>query len=192
MPPRSWAALGPLRAPRARRSSSRSPKQPAHRRDGESTRGSNRTMFGEWFGVNSVAWCNIFVSYCFRDRRQNQRDEQVERRRGPARDPQPLAGRRLRPHSVMRVENELSTSRIGDAIRRVGPEPPSDRRLDGRSGDASPRTRATCRSMRSPRIEAHLTHFAVIAVSFAGSDEPVVFNTPISASSCWWRCQNFS
>jgi hypothetical protein len=28
--------------------------------------GSNRTMFGEWFGVNGVAWCNIFVSYCFR------------------------------------------------------------------------------------------------------------------------------
>ena len=26
---------------------------------------SNRTMFGEWFGVNGVAWCNIFVSYCF-------------------------------------------------------------------------------------------------------------------------------
>jgi len=28
--------------------------------------GSDRTMFGEWFGVNGVAWCNIFVSYCFR------------------------------------------------------------------------------------------------------------------------------
>lgn len=28
--------------------------------------GSNRTMFGEWFGVNGVAWCNIFVSYCFK------------------------------------------------------------------------------------------------------------------------------
>lgn len=27
---------------------------------------SDRTMFGEWFGVNGVAWCNIFVSYCFR------------------------------------------------------------------------------------------------------------------------------
>src|SRR6185369_13680280 len=27
---------------------------------------SNRTMFGEWFGVDGVAWCNIFVSYCFR------------------------------------------------------------------------------------------------------------------------------
>jgi hypothetical protein len=27
--------------------------------------GSNRTKFGEWFGVNGVAWCNIFVSYCF-------------------------------------------------------------------------------------------------------------------------------
>jgi hypothetical protein len=27
--------------------------------------GSNRTKFGDWFGVNGVAWCNIFVSYCF-------------------------------------------------------------------------------------------------------------------------------
>jgi hypothetical protein len=26
---------------------------------------SNKTQFGEWFGVNGVAWCNIFVSYCF-------------------------------------------------------------------------------------------------------------------------------
>lgn len=31
----------------------------------EDPAGSNRTMFGEWFGVNGVAWCNIFVSYCF-------------------------------------------------------------------------------------------------------------------------------
>lgn len=28
--------------------------------------GSNRTPFGAWFGANGVAWCNIFVSYCFR------------------------------------------------------------------------------------------------------------------------------
>jgi len=27
--------------------------------------GSNRTRFGVWFGVDGVAWCNIFVSYCF-------------------------------------------------------------------------------------------------------------------------------
>ena len=27
---------------------------------------SNLTKFGDWFGVNGVAWCNIFVSYCFR------------------------------------------------------------------------------------------------------------------------------
>lgn len=27
--------------------------------------GSNRTMFGEWFGLNGYAWCNMFVSYCF-------------------------------------------------------------------------------------------------------------------------------
>jgi hypothetical protein len=27
--------------------------------------GSNRTMFGRWFGVDGVPWCAIFVSYCF-------------------------------------------------------------------------------------------------------------------------------
>jgi hypothetical protein len=27
--------------------------------------GSDRTPFGQWFGVDGVAWCNIFVSYCF-------------------------------------------------------------------------------------------------------------------------------
>jgi len=26
----------------------------------------NRTKFGQWFGVDGVPWCNIFVSYCFR------------------------------------------------------------------------------------------------------------------------------
>ena len=26
---------------------------------------SNRTQFGQWFGVDGCAWCNIFVSYCF-------------------------------------------------------------------------------------------------------------------------------
>jgi len=26
---------------------------------------SNRTPFGVWFGVDGVAWCNVFVSYCF-------------------------------------------------------------------------------------------------------------------------------
>lgn len=26
---------------------------------------SNRTKFGEWFGLNGVAWCGIFVSWCF-------------------------------------------------------------------------------------------------------------------------------
>jgi len=31
----------------------------------ESPPGSNRTPFGAWFGVDGVAWCNIFVSYCF-------------------------------------------------------------------------------------------------------------------------------
>ena len=28
--------------------------------------GSNRTPFGQWFGVDGVPWCNIFVSYCFK------------------------------------------------------------------------------------------------------------------------------
>ena len=31
----------------------------------ESPARSNRTMFGEWYGWNGVAWCAIFVSYCF-------------------------------------------------------------------------------------------------------------------------------
>ena len=26
---------------------------------------SNCTKYGEWFGLNGVAWCGIFVSYCF-------------------------------------------------------------------------------------------------------------------------------
>lgn len=26
---------------------------------------SNRTAFGEWFGLNGVPWCGIFVSWCF-------------------------------------------------------------------------------------------------------------------------------
>lgn len=26
---------------------------------------SNRTKFGEWFGLNKVAWCGIFVSYIY-------------------------------------------------------------------------------------------------------------------------------
>lgn len=31
----------------------------------EAPPGSNQTVFGDWYGVNGVAWCNIFVSYCF-------------------------------------------------------------------------------------------------------------------------------
>ncbi len=31
----------------------------------ESPANSNRNKFGKWFGVDGVAWCNIFVSYCF-------------------------------------------------------------------------------------------------------------------------------
>lgn len=31
----------------------------------ESPAGSNRTKFGEWYGMNGQPWCGIFVSYCF-------------------------------------------------------------------------------------------------------------------------------
>jgi len=31
----------------------------------ESPTDSNKTQFGQWFGVNGQPWCNIFVSYCF-------------------------------------------------------------------------------------------------------------------------------
>jgi hypothetical protein len=31
----------------------------------ESPPGSNRTMFGRWFGLDGEPWCAIFVSYCF-------------------------------------------------------------------------------------------------------------------------------
>jgi hypothetical protein len=26
---------------------------------------SNKTKYGEWFGLNGVAWCGIFVSWCY-------------------------------------------------------------------------------------------------------------------------------
>jgi hypothetical protein len=31
----------------------------------ESPPGSNRTIFGRWFGLDGVPWCAIFVSYCY-------------------------------------------------------------------------------------------------------------------------------
>jgi len=31
----------------------------------EKPKGSNRQQFGEWFGLDGVPWCAIFVSYCF-------------------------------------------------------------------------------------------------------------------------------
>lgn len=31
----------------------------------ESPAGSNRQMFGAWYGMNGVAWCAEFVSYCY-------------------------------------------------------------------------------------------------------------------------------
>jgi hypothetical protein len=33
----------------------------------EAPAGSNRTPFGQWFGVDAVPGCNIFVSYCFQN-----------------------------------------------------------------------------------------------------------------------------
>lgn len=31
----------------------------------ETPAGSNKTKFGQWFGFNGVAWCGIFVSWCY-------------------------------------------------------------------------------------------------------------------------------
>ncbi|MES2397901.1 MAG: CHAP domain-containing protein [Bacteroidota bacterium] len=31
----------------------------------ESPSGSNKTKYGAWFGLNGVAWCGIFVSWCY-------------------------------------------------------------------------------------------------------------------------------
>lgn len=31
----------------------------------ESPKNSNKTKYGEWFGFNGVAWCGIFVSWCY-------------------------------------------------------------------------------------------------------------------------------
>ena len=31
----------------------------------ESPANSNNTKFGKWFGLNGVAWCGIFVSWCY-------------------------------------------------------------------------------------------------------------------------------
>lgn len=35
-----------------------------HIGDTETPRDSNHTVYGRWFGVDGVPWCNIFVSYC--------------------------------------------------------------------------------------------------------------------------------
>jgi peptidoglycan hydrolase-like protein with peptidoglycan-binding domain len=37
-----------------------------HLGEKEKPAGSNRTAYGQWFGVDGVPWCNIFVSYCFK------------------------------------------------------------------------------------------------------------------------------
>lgn len=33
----------------------------------ESPKGSNKTKYGEWFGMDGVAWCAIFVSWCYNE-----------------------------------------------------------------------------------------------------------------------------
>ncbi len=38
-----------------------------HLGEKEQPQNSNRTEFGKWFGVDGVPWCNIFVSYCFKE-----------------------------------------------------------------------------------------------------------------------------
>jgi len=72
--PRTRAALGALRKPSRRRANQRSPSDVGlqaldealrHVGTRERPRGSNRTMFGRWFGIDGVPWCNIFMSYCF-------------------------------------------------------------------------------------------------------------------------------
>ncbi len=37
----------------------------AYRENGYAESGSNRTKFGQWFGMDGEAWCAIFVSWCF-------------------------------------------------------------------------------------------------------------------------------
>ena len=63
------AALGRARDPAALTSSALGLKALATAEKfldvGETPPGSKRTPFGTWFGVDGVAWCNIFVSYCF-------------------------------------------------------------------------------------------------------------------------------
>jgi hypothetical protein len=72
--PNTWKALGAAKAPahpnaHVRRGSDLGVKALAeavkHIGVKEAPPDSNRTPFGAWFGVNGVAWCNIFVSYCF-------------------------------------------------------------------------------------------------------------------------------
>lgn len=31
----------------------------------ESPKGTNKTKYGAWFGLDGVAWCGIFVSWCY-------------------------------------------------------------------------------------------------------------------------------
>lgn len=31
----------------------------------ESPKNSNKTMYGKWFGLDGVAWCGMFVSWCY-------------------------------------------------------------------------------------------------------------------------------
>lgn len=33
----------------------------------ETPAGSNKTKYGEWYGLDGVAWCAVFVSWCFNE-----------------------------------------------------------------------------------------------------------------------------
>jgi hypothetical protein len=73
--PLTWHALYAVRNGRPATGIYRRPSSPGEHALAEACRhiglkeqpaGSNRTMFGRWFGVDGVPWCNIFVSYCFK------------------------------------------------------------------------------------------------------------------------------
>jgi hypothetical protein len=70
--PKDWAVLPkPYQTRRAQRLAAQTPGQMALALavsfigTKESPTGSNRQMFGAWYGFNGVPWCAIFESYCF-------------------------------------------------------------------------------------------------------------------------------
>jgi len=72
--PLTRGALRRERRPRSSRALRRTPSEIGQRALAEAVRhigvkerprGSNRTPFGRWFGVDGIPWCNVFLSYCF-------------------------------------------------------------------------------------------------------------------------------